>query len=105
MSSGSDPVTRDALRADLATMKGEILEAISTAVAPVNSQLLVFARGEFTQAQTRSVQVIAEGVIENRGDNVWTRRSRRITVISLVLGAFGLISSAAMLVLMATSGA
>lgn len=80
-----DPVTRDALRADLGELELRLVREIAKAVAPMNNTLEGMQRGEFNQAQTLTVEAIAEKVIEKKTSVSWTKGSRVMAVLGVVI--------------------
>lgn len=96
-------VSRDALRADLAEMElrlrvyfdDQLRHKADLATVVLHAQALdALGRGEFTDAQTRSITEIAEHVLEENTGRTWTKRERWIGVVALVLTVLSLALSA-----------
>jgi hypothetical protein len=89
-------VSRDALRADLAEMElrlrtyfdVQLVQKASAAdVVLLQSQASAFARGEFTEAQLRSIDARVEETSAEQGSRAWSKREQMFAVMSSIATA------------------
>lgn len=97
-------VSRDALRADLAEMELRLRifledrlnhKADQIDVTELALKLDKFEQGEFTVAQTRSIEEVINGRMSSKDDKSWTNRERIMGVVSLLTAISMLIISVA----------
>ena len=87
-------VSRDALRADLAEMELRLRayfdeqlrgKASAADVAVLTSQMADQRRGEFTEAQSRSMVALIESTLASETDKGWTTRHRVFAIIAVII--------------------
>ncbi len=108
------PVTRDALRADLAEMKDELktlfrdelkekadvgeVARLATSVQHVVDWRMKAESGEFTAAQLMALDQRLAARDRSREDGTWSRRERRFAFASVVTAVVGACSGAIVMI-------
>lgn len=114
-SNGRITVSRDALRADLAEMKNELkdyiadqlerkadarsMESLTQTVTLLADAVRKQTDGELTIAQRAVVQEQIDSTLDERKEQGWTYRERRLALLGAATGIAGVVASASYAIL------
>jgi hypothetical protein len=86
-------VLRAETRAANAELRDELKTYIGGQMEPLRRDQERFARGEFTQAQTRSIDALIDGSFSKRAKAGFSTRERRIAAVGLLVAVISMTSA------------